>query len=385
MIQKLIYPIISVSQRLRLAKNVLALSLLSSICFTYTWWTPGAYFPKMTLFPFSYYPYLDYVLLGLLVFSLLSTLLYRSPRIPLFIGSLCLLAAVVSDTTKGPYWLLFYLAVLLLLCGHNWRVDEPRRYNAVYTSLKILICLMYVLSAIQFFKSSMDSTLWLSFIAPLENVCTPEQHGYLTGIRYIIPFLELFVVLGLFINRIKMAALVIGILLHLFTFCLLLLVTPSGNAPLLIWNLCMIFLLYFLFAGRTTEQKIYAVSFNLYGLVILLLVFVGGIIKQDVFPENKIDFMQSNNQEQFIYLKQQDKAFLPLYLQYFNCVDKNKDYVRLSVSRWCAHETKAQEILNTTQLQKICLSLKHYQGSKIEFVLSVEPEKNTKLALNQKP
>jgi hypothetical protein len=382
MIQQLINPTLSISQRLRIVKTILALSLITSVCFTINWWLPAGYYPKMALYDFSFNQIADYVLLGVLSISLIGVLLYRSPRFFVFLSTLCLLFAVFSDTAKGQYWLFFYIGVLLLLCGHNWRIDNPRRYSSVFTAIKILVCLIYVLSAVQFLQTSVNGNVWLQFIAPLEKICTPEQHKYVLGIRYVVPFIELFIVVGLFINRIKMAAIVIGVCLHLFSFCLLLAETPYANAAILIWNVSMIFLLYFLFAGKTAEQKIYTVSFNLYSTLILLLIVFGGLMKQDLFPENKIDLMQSNSNEQFIYIKQNEKNNPPLYIQYFTTDNADNIYAQLSVTKWCANETKAQPVLNNKQLLNVCDALKTYCGANADIVLSIQEKKNTEIAAN---
>ena len=142
------------------------------------------------------------------------------------------------------------------------------------------------------------------------------------------------------------------------------------------------FLLYFLFAGKTGEQKIYAFSFNLYGSFILLAVVFGGLIKQDLFPENKVDLMQSNNTQQFIYIKQSEKNKLPLYLQYFTADNADTDYTKLSVTNWCANETKTQQVLSNRQLLKVCNTIKNYCGTNIDVVLSVEEKKNEAIAAN---
>jgi len=381
MIQQLINPTIHISQRLRIVKTILALSLIASICFTFNWWLPAGFYPKIALYDFSFNEIVDYILLGGLSISLVGMLIYRSPKTVVVVATLCLMFAVFTDTAKGQYWLFFYLAVLLLLCGHNWRIDNPRRYSTVFMAIKILVCFMYVLSAIEFLKTSIDGNIWLQFIAPLEKICTPEQHKYLLGIRYIVPFVEIFVVLGLFVYRLKTAAIIIGISLHLFSFCLLLAETPYVNAVILIWNVCMMFLLYFLFAGKTAEQKIYAFSFNLYGTLILLVAIFGGLVKQDLFPENKVDLMQSNTAQQFIYIKQTEKNKLPLYLQYFTASDLDTDYARLSVTNWCANETKTQQVLSNKQMLTICNTVKNYCGTNIDVVLSVEEKKNNEIAV----
>lgn len=380
MIQQLINPALNISQRLRIIKTVLALSLITSVCFTLNWWLPITYYPKMAFYNFSFAEITDYVLLGILSVSLVGLVLYRSPRLFVVLSSLCLLFAIFSDAAKGQYWLFFYLGILLLFCGHNWRIDNPRRYSSVFTAIKILACLMYVISAIQFLQTSVNGAVWLQFIAPLEKVCTPEQHKYILGIRYVVPFIELFIAVGLFVNRIKMAAIVFAICLHLFSFCLLLAETPYANASVLVWNICMIFLLYFLFAGKTNEQKIYAVSFNLYSSFVLVLLICGGLINRGWFPENKIDLMQNNLGEQYVYIKEINR--LPLYLKYFTTKNGDNDYSRLSVTKWCANETQTQQVLNTGQMLKVCDALKHCCGTKVDIVLSVEEKPSNEIAAN---
>ena len=381
MIQQLVNPTISVSQRLRIVKTILALALITSVCFTLSWWLPAGFYPKLALYDFGFNEVIDYVLLGVLSVSLVGILLYRSPKFFVFLSTLCFLFAIFTDTAKGQYWLFFYVAVLLLLCGHNWRIDNPRRYNAVFTAIKLLVCFVYFLSAIEFFNTSIDGNIWLQFIAPLEKVCTPEQHKYLLAMRYAVPAIEFFVVVGILVNRIKMAAIVVAIIMHLSSFSLLLIETSAASAPILIWNVCMLFLVYFLFAGKTAEQKIYTFSFNLYGTLILLLVVFGGLVRQDLFPENKIDLMQSNNTQQSIFIKQSEKNKLPLYIQYFTSENPDNEYATLSVTNWCANETKTKPILSKKQLVEVCNSLKNYCGKNIDIVLLVEEKKNIEIAV----
>ena len=382
MIQQLIGPDLSISYRLRMVKNIVALSLIASLCFTFNWWLPMDYYPKIALYPISFQAIADYILLSVFSISLLGIFLYRSPKFFVFLSTVCLLFAVFSDVAKGQYWLFFYLGVLLLLCGHNWRIDTPRRYSSVITAIKLLVCFMYVLSAIQFFNSSMTGNTWLQFIAPLEKVCTPEQHKYLLGIRYVIPFIELFIAVGLFVNRVKTAAIGIAICLHVFSFGLLLIETPYSNAGVLIWNACMMLLLYFLFAGKTSEQKTYNFSFNLYGTLILLVAIFGGLIKQDLFPENKIDLMQSNTTEQFIYMNPSEKNHLPLYIQYFITNTENNVYSKLSVTNWCASETKTKQVLSNKQLLKVCAVVKTYCGKNADVLVAIPKEKSKVMAVN---
>ncbi|MHB8403784.1 MAG: hypothetical protein ACYDCN_17440 [Bacteroidia bacterium] len=229
-------------------------------------------------------------------------------------------------------------------------------------------------------KTSIRGDAWAVFIAPLEKICTLEQHHYLMGIRYVIPFVELFIVVGLFVSRMKMTAISMAICMHLFSFYLLATETPFANAAVLIWNACMIFMLYFLFAGKTNEQKIYNFSFNLYGSLILSLAIIGGLIEQDFFPQNKIDLMQSNHTQQFIYMKQTEKNRLPLYLQHFTSKDMDNAYNKLSVTNWCAHETKTTTLLSNKQLLKVCSILKTYCGSDANLFLSLEGTNNNALA-----
>jgi hypothetical protein len=384
MIQQLITPDITITQRLRIVKNILALALMASLCFTFSWWLPTDYYPKIALYSVSFHAITDYILLGFFFISLLFMFLYRSPKFFVFLSTICLLFAVFTDVAKGQYWLFFYLGMLLLLCGHNWRIDTPRRYSAVITTIKFLVCFMYVLSAIQFFNTSISGTMWLQFIAPLERVCTPEQHTYLLGIRYVVPFIEFFIAVGLFIDRVKMAAIIIAICLHVFSFGLLLLETPYSNAGVLIWNACMILLIYFLFAGKTSEQKTYNFSFNLYGTCILLVAIFGGLVKQDLFPENKIDLMQSNNTEQFIYMNKSEKNRLPLYIQYFTTNTVDDVYSKLSVTNWCANETKTKQVLSNKQLLKVCAALKIYCGTNTDMLATIPPEKNKTIAVNSR-
>src|ERR1700758_1382705 len=114
MIQQLVNPTISISQRLRIVKNLMALTLLASICSTINWWVPADYYPKIALYDFNFNEVIHYVLLGVLLFSLVCMFFFRSPKYFVFSATLCLLFAVFTDTAKGQYWMFFYLTLLLL-------------------------------------------------------------------------------------------------------------------------------------------------------------------------------------------------------------------------------------------------------------------------------
>ncbi|MHB8403785.1 MAG: hypothetical protein ACYDCN_17445 [Bacteroidia bacterium] len=143
MIQQLVNPNISISSRLRILKNILVLSLMASVYFTLSWWLPAAYYPKIALYDINFNEVVHIILLAVLFLSLFFMFLFRSPKYFISLTTICLLFAVFSDTAKGQYWLFFYLVLLLLLYGHNWRIDTPRRYSAVFIAIKLLICLIH--------------------------------------------------------------------------------------------------------------------------------------------------------------------------------------------------------------------------------------------------
>jgi len=233
---------------------------------------------------------------------------------------------------------------------------------------------VYILAATQHFQYDFIHTQWLQFIKPFDKFATPEQCTYLQKIAYTIPFIELFIAAGLFINGTKIAAISFAFLLHAFSFIVLLMQKPQPEVAVLIWHLSMMCLVGVVFAGKTNEQKSPVFMFNFYPAFTLLVFGIVApvyFIMTDKPLKNKIDLMQNNPTEQYIYLSEQNKNKLPWYIQSFTNKSEN-EYCKLSVTRWVLHETNTKQILGINHLMQLSNSLNKLYGTDVIVAIPIE-------------
>ncbi|HXB41204.1 MAG TPA: hypothetical protein VNZ49_11730 [Bacteroidia bacterium] len=373
-----------VTTRLSIVKNILSLFLIATISFTWPLWSANRYYP---LFPeisglASLHAIISYAIPFLLILSLIFVFLLRKPKFFIFLSAALCITLLVLDAGRTQYWFYFYMLLLLVLLGYNWRVDNITHYSSSFNAIKITLACVYLLAAMQHFQYDFIHTQWPQFIKPFEKFWTPEQCSYLLKISYAIPFIELFIVVGLFFNGAKIAAISLAVLFHVFSFVVLLLQTQTEVAVIL-WHLCMIMMVLFVFGGKTAGQKNYGFSFGLYPAAVLLIFGLAVplyFFMNDKPMKNKMDLMQSNNGNQYIYLSEESKNKLPLYIQSF-ALQKENEFYKLSVTGWVLHETKTKQVLGPNYLIILTSELNKSYGADALVALPKEENKESVIAL----
>ncbi len=364
--------------RLSIVKNILSLFLIATVAFTWPLWSADRYYP---LFPglqafSSVHLLIAYAIPSLLILSLVMVFLLRKPRFFIFLSALLCITLLILDTGRIHYWFYFYALLLVILLGYNWRVDNINHYSSFLNAVKILLALVYVVAAIQHFRGEFIHLQWPAFIKPFERFWTPEQCAYLGKAAYAIPFIELFIVIGLFFRGPKIAAIVFAILFHLFSFVVLFM-QPQTEPAVVLWHLSMIGMVFFVFGGSNAGQKEYGFSFSLYP-AFTLLVFGIGLPAYFFFNEkqmqSRIDLMQSNNSSQYIYLTGEGKNKLPLYVQSF-ALQRENAYFKLCVTSWSMHETKTKQMLGMDRLMQLTEQLNKNYGTDALVAIPAEDNK----------
>jgi hypothetical protein len=263
---------IPIPTRLKLIKNLLAISLLATVLCTWPLWWPNRYYP---IFPggelfASVNHAVACALPFLLVIALLLTIMLRNARWALLLAAVVCFALLLLDTGRTCYWFYFYVVFLLLFGGYNGRVDHAGHYSAYYNVLKLLLAGVYAVAAVQHSNTGFIYQQWPAYIKPFERFWTPEQCAYLVKCAYLIPVIDIFIAVGLFLRRTRLAAVCFGMLFHLFSFIVVLLQGQADIAALL-WNSCMFLLLPVVFLGDAQEEKTHVFSFGIYPLFVMLV------------------------------------------------------------------------------------------------------------------
>jgi hypothetical protein len=370
---------LAVTTRLSFVKNILSIFLILTIALTWPLWTSDRLYP---LFPgierfSSVHAVVAYALPSLLIFSLLMSVILVRPRFFILLSLLLCITLLLLDSGRAQYWFGFYTLILVVLLGYNWRVDNVHRYLSTFNAIKVIIAAVFLVTAIQHLQGSFIKEQWPAFIKPFERFWTPEQCAYLLKISYVIPFIELFIVIGLFVPVMRITAICFAMLFHGFSLVVICLQAQYEPA-VICWHLAMLLLIPTVFAGSISTQKAHGFSFGLYPTVVLVLFGISGpllIATGNKTPLNKIDLMQSNHGEQCIYLNKEDRDKLPLYIQSF-AMNRESNLYKLDITAWGLHETKTREVLGLNYLMQVTNSLdKNYGVEALVAIPSQEVEK----------
>lgn len=375
---------IPVTTRLNIIKNLLAGFLIITVSLTWPLWSANRTYP---LFPgadvfLRLQPAIAYTIPLFFIITLLMALVLRRPRLFIALGLLAGIGLLALDTGRMHYWFYFYLLLLAVLMGYNWRVDNPHHYTACFNALKVLVALVYLLAAIQHFQPDFAGRSWPAFIKPFERFWTPEQCAYLLKLAYVIPVIELFILAGFFFQGTKLTAITFAVLLHIFSVVVVML-QPVSEPAVLVWHVFMIALIFALFGGATQISKRHGIAFTLYPAFVIL--FFGILAPVYFFThekplENKIDLMQANGQQQYLYISEENKSRLPLYVQSF-ALQRENGYYKLCVTGWSLHELKTRQLLSSAYLMKLTGELAVQFGIQSTVSVPAQEKKTQAIAL----
>ncbi|HWY36049.1 MAG TPA: hypothetical protein VNX68_15500, partial [Nitrosopumilaceae archaeon] len=170
---------------------------------------------------------------------------------------------------------------------------------------------------------------------------TPEECNVFLKSGYCMPFAEMFIGIALLFNSGKRIAIPLAISMHLLILGLL---GPTGhnyNPVIWGWNITMIFLVYNLFAGNP-ESKYhhfsYLFSFRPAYFIVILCAFLPALSlfnKWDSYLSSNL--YSGNNNNGIIYMSDEAKTKLPIYLQAFTEAEDDNKY-SLHIKNWAMNE-----------------------------------------------
>jgi hypothetical protein len=330
-----------ITHRLQFIRLITLAGILSSVLLSLNLWAGQRWFPKAPLFDELtglIAPY-DYANLAVLVILLVISFVSQS-RIPLVLLILFNLYLCVDDQNRLQPWFYNYTLILAVLLFFRNRVDEPNNFTTVFITLQILMALIYIFSGLQKFNSFFvdDTFKWL--ISPLESVFSGRQMALFYKLGKAVPYIELFIGVGLLIKPARYIVLPLVISMHVF---ILLMLGPTGNAYNYVvwpWNIVMILLNLLLFAN-VKQERFYDISILFKGLsfyLVITLMLIFPIFsfnnKYDSYLSSSLYSANTNNCKLIL----SDKAYeqLPYYIR--NFVTKDADYNILFIKHWALNE-----------------------------------------------
>lgn len=334
---------LNIFQRLKLIKISVAIGLLLSILCSYNLWAGQRWYPVCPVFPDWYIsPPYDYILLALEIILILLLTVADKTRLLIFLLLVLNLAYCLLDQNRLQPWFFIYNSFLLVLLFYNWRIDNVNNYNSFFIILQLCFCAVYVYSGLQKFNPGFINDTYPWFIRPLEKFVSDRQMATLHKTGYVIPFIEIFIGIGLLIKSLRFISIPLVILLHVI---ILLLMGPFGNnynAVVWPWNIMMIILALLLFSGKTNE-RFFSVShlfkmpvFYLIMMLFWILPAFNLVGKWETYLS--FSLYSGNNNTAKILLSEDAYDRLPLYVKHY-VYYQGEQYI-LYPKEWCLNELK---------------------------------------------
>lgn len=330
-----------ITERLGLIKIVTLIGLMASVLCSLNLWAGQRWFPKVPLFDFLpgiIAPY-DYMNLFVLLALIVLAFFYRA-KLPTLLVILFSVYLCMEDQNRLQPWFFNYILILVIYLFYKKRVDDPNNYTSIFISVQLLVAFVYIFSGIQKFNSAFveDSFLWI--IAPLNNILSDRQIVLISKLGYAIPYIEIFIGVGLLFRQLRFIAIPMVILMHIF---ILLMLGPFGrsyNYVIWPWNIIMIALNLLLFANVKQERffdvSILFKSFSFYLVITLMLIFPIFSLnnKYDSYLSSSLYSANTHNGKLIL----SDNAYekLPLYIKHFVTPDSNNNV--LNFKYWAITE-----------------------------------------------
>lgn len=364
-----------ITQRLQLIKLTVLTGLFASILLSLNLWAGQRWFPKVPVIEQLgglTAPY-DYINLAVLLILLLLCFFNNSKKIVWCLLLFCVYLCFEDQNRLQP-WFFNYLFILCILLFYKQRVDQPNNFISVFICLQLLVALIYIFSGIQKFNTLFVEDTFQWMVDPLKNILNTRQMNLLYRAGKLVPYIELFIGLGLLIKPLRFIALPLVIMMHVF---ILLMLGPAGrsfNYVIWPWNLVMIALCLLLYSN-IKQERFFDISFLFKHVSFYLVVTV-----MFVFPlfslNNKYDSYLSSSlysgNTHGCKLILSDKAYerLPYYLRAF--VVTNSDYNLLYVKQWAMAELNTPcvpeyRIFEKVQERVILLTRTSAEDVKLDF------------------
>jgi len=334
---------LTIPQRLQFLRIVVTISLLISVCLSINLWGGYRDFPHAPLltFNFNIVPY-DSVIISLSCFFLVASLFFKNTRSFIFLALLLTVFLILLDINRLQPWFFYYSIILFIFLFYNGRVDDSNKFTATFIILQFVIASIYLFSGISKINSTFVSNDFIELISPLKNSLTARQFLFVTKVGITIPYVLIFIGLGLIITPLRYLAITLGCVIHL---CLIVFLLPSkSNQNYALWFMNIVFLgvLFLLFSGKTKQRYFSpAILFQkplFYIIMILFWVFPFRNLTNN-YPNNLASNFKSGNNNSFeLTLTKWQLNQVEPYIKHF-FVKKDTLY-NLQYNKWCLHELK---------------------------------------------
>lgn len=279
--------------RLFWIKIILLLGTAVSILITYPLWISTREYPLLPLLHNLYIPFpADYILFTGMLFVLGIAFFKRIPRVPILSFVFLMLFLAVFDQSRWMPWIYQYVLMFIALGLFSWK-EIKNEVRVTENTLRIIIFFVYFWSGVHKINIYFFTKAFEVLVSPLLERIPNMLHEPFLYFAYIVPFIEIFIAIGLLTKKLRTIALLTAFLMHLVILAIL--ISAGLIEVIFLWNVLLLSFACILFFR--TEEKLPAsmlttIKKSLYAkLVVALLViipFLNFFYDIDTFPSFSI-------------------------------------------------------------------------------------------------
>jgi hypothetical protein len=348
-------------------KQVIAIAFIIGKIISFKVWIADRTYPLLPFFDFLHIvPSFTHI--GLFAVSLLLLIMnVIFPSKNKLVGAFIVveMCSILLDETRLQAWVYEYLLLLYPFVFLKKENNETQ----IIASLKWILIATYFWSGFYKWNNDFLLTVW----KPISGI--PIDSVWLKA-GYIDPFLEMFFAVGLLFGKVRKAAVLGLIIMHVF---ILIVFGPFGmnyNVSIWPWNLCMIVLLGLLFLKEETQQITFVPQkLSWYYLVLILCIMP--VSNAFGVWRNELSFKLYSGDTSFLYLCLPDDALekVPAELQHEGIPFPFCNGSMLSTKTWAMKEMNVMPCSDERYLQKfrVALSTERFKGFTIHFWIHESP------------
>jgi hypothetical protein len=223
--------------RVSALRRVVAAAFVAGCALSHNLWLPTSRtFPRAPLgpsLPAPLFPSLEYLLGGLLVFSLAALALAGEPKKYLYATVASLALLVPSDQTRLQPWVYQYLLLLFVMALHARPEGDERSAGRCLPVLQVVVAMFYFWGGVQKLNYSFCREVVPQLLAPLSNFSTLTETQTST-LGVCMASVEILVGGGLLLRRTRHLCVWVALAMH--ATLLVLLIAAGLNSVVWAWN-----------------------------------------------------------------------------------------------------------------------------------------------------
>ncbi|MDP3557103.1 MAG: hypothetical protein Q8T03_06990 [Bacteroidota bacterium] len=371
---------IPIHQRLLLIRVTVCISLVISVLLSFNLWAGDRIFPYAGVINIDFIrsPF-DYLVIGFFLIFIVGSLFLKKHRLLIFVALIIATFLVLVDMNRLQPWFYIYCTFLFVVMFYNGRVDDANKFTSFFIVLQLVFCSIYIFNGISQLNSFFTQTDFSDVISPLQKMMSERQFIFIKKIGLFIPYILIFIGLGLLIRPTRYLAITFAIILHALLIIFLFPSKTNQNYALWFSNVAFIPILLLLFSGKT-KQRYYSptllLQFPLFYLIIILFWIMPCFNQKNLWPDNLSGNFKSGNMNAVeIKFTKTVLDKLPNYVKYF-CVENQNMFV-LDYNEWCRHELKTNCYRETITFNNIYSFIKNKSQATVnELQMVVKPRQN---------